>query len=209
MRVVFILLFFVFVAAVITPVVITANYWMDAGDQVGRASQSSALLPASETKPLSIAERVIAADQFSQTWGANAAPCRTMSLLWTDFTDADARPPSMPASQRAAITLLGDRRNASARWQMRRLLVACQLEQRFNDAQLLRVWLGKVNFGANAIGLDNAARANFSKPAEALDVMESAKLAALLHEAGLRSQPDRWNSEAQRLLQRITPAATR
>src|SRR5262249_36600454 len=157
--------------------------------------------------PLWTPERVIAADQFHQTWGGHAFPCRTLNLLWTDLTDPDAHPPGMPVSQRAATSLLGDRRGTSVRWQMRRLLVACELERRFNDGQLERIWLAKVNFGANGVGLEAAARGDFSKPAAALDAFESAKLAALLHQPGLRTQPDRWNAEAQALLKRIAPPA--
>ncbi len=207
MRVAFILLFFVFVVAVATPVVLAVNFWMDAGDVLTRAAPSGVLTPSGETKPLTLPERIIAADQFPETWSRRAFPCRTLDLLWTDFTDPDARPPAMPASQRAATTILGERRIASVRWQMRRLLVACQLEQRYSDAQLLRIWLAQASFGQNITGLDNAARANFAKPAASLNMLESAKLAVLLHAPGLRTQPARWNTEALSLLQRLNARA--
>jgi hypothetical protein len=207
MRVVFILLFFALLLLVLAPVVVAIGAWNDAGDAIARAAPSGVLTPAGETKPLTLPERIIAADEFPETWSRHAFPCRTLDLLWTDFTDPEARPPAMPASQRAATTILGERRIASARWQMRRLLVACQLEMRYGDAQLLRIWLAQASFGQNVAGLDNAARANFAKPAANLNMLESAKLAVLLHSPGLRGQSERWTTEAQSLLQRLNARA--
>ncbi|MFT3728655.1 MAG: transglycosylase domain-containing protein [Terricaulis sp.] len=203
MRAGFAFVFILMALALIAPIVVAVNFWMDAGDMVARAERAGDLRPGYGLRPLWSPERVIAADQFAQTWGGQGAPCRTLALMWTDFTDPDAHPPAMPVSQRAATAILGDRRGTSVRWQMRRLLVACQLERRFNDGQLERIWLAHVNFGAGAIGLDKAATANFSKPAASLDPLESAKLAVLLHDPTLRTQPDRWNVEAQKILARV------
>lgn len=202
MRAAFVFAFILLLLVVLAPVVVAVGFWTDAGDAIARAAPSGVLTPSGETKPLSRPERVIAADQFRETWGARAFPCRTLALLWTDFTDPDAHPPAMPASQRAATAILGERRIASARWQIRRLLVACQLERRYNDAQLLRIWLAQASFGQNLTGLDSAARMIFAKSADALSNQESAKLAVLLHSPALRTQPDRWSVEAQALLQR-------
>lgn len=204
MRAGFAFVFILMALALIAPVAVAVNFWTDATSIVARADQSGALVPGYGLRPLWPAERVIAADQFRETWGGRAFPCRTLDQLWTDFTDPDAHPPAMPVSQRAATALLGDRRIASARWQMRRLLVACELERRFNDGQLERIWLSRANFGDNGAGLEHASRAYFSKAPAALDALESAKLAALLHQPGLRTQPDRWNAEAQNILARTT-----
>ena len=207
MRAGFVFVFILMVLALTTPIVVAVSFWMDADDMVARAEQSGALRPAAGLQPLSTPERVIAADQFMGTWAGHAFPCRTLSLLWTDLTDPESHPPSMPASQRAATAILGERRIASARWQLRRLLVACQLERRFNDAQLLRIWLAKASFGQNITGLDNAAQTILGKPSDQLTVIESAKLAALLRAPSLRTQTDRWLSEAQTISQRVTARA--
>lgn len=203
MRTAFSLLFVVLFLAVMTPVAVAINFWMDADAVIARATPTGALLPSGETRRLSTAESIIAADQFAETWGGRGYPCRTLALLWTDLTNPDAHPPAMPVSQRAATMILADHRGTSVRWQVRRILIGCQLEQRFNDAQLLRIWLAAANFGQNTVGLDNAARANFAKRATALNVEESAKLAALLHAPGLRYQPDRWAREAQTIRARV------
>jgi penicillin-binding protein 1A len=202
MRAAFVFAFIMLLLAVLTPVAAALMLWNDASDAIAHAAPSGVLTPSGETKPLLGAERIIAADQFGETWGGHAFPCRTLGLIWSDFTDPEARPVAMPASQRAATTLLGDRRIASARWQMRRLLVACQLEQRYNDSQLLRIWLAQASFGQNVTGLEAAARAYFAKPARALNAEQSAKLAVLLRTPGLRTQPDRWTAAAQAVLER-------
>jgi transglycosylase-like protein len=204
MRAGFAFVFILMALALVAPVVVAVNFWLDAGEMMARAEQSGALRPGYGLRPLWTAERVIASDQFTETWGGRAFPCRTLSLLWTDFTDPDARPPAMPVSQRAATVLLGERRIASARWQIRRLLLACQLERRFNDGQLERIWLAKASFGQNGDGVENAAHAYFSKPAAALDAPSAAKLAVLLRAPGLRAQPERWTAEAQKVLAHTT-----
>jgi len=207
MRLAFSLIFVVLLLAVATPFVVAVQFWSDAESMVARADQNGTLRPAAGARPLWTAERVIAVDQFSETWRGHAFPCRTLSLMWTDFTDPDAHPPSMPVSQRAATAILGDRRGASVRWQTRRLLVACALERRFSDGQLLRIWLAQARIDASAPGLDAAARAIFNKPAQDLNLDESAKLAALLHEPALRNQPERWSAQGQTLRDRVLARA--
>jgi monofunctional biosynthetic peptidoglycan transglycosylase len=86
---------------------------------------------------------------------------------------------------------------------VRRLIVSCQLEQRFDDRQLLRLWLGRASFGRDVVGLENAAQAIFGKPSSALNRDESARLAALLRAPSLRTQPERWTERAREIEERV------
>lgn len=183
------------------------NFWMDGGSAVSRAMQNGVLAQPLPRTPLTPVEHTIAVDQFAQTWGMRAFPCRTGALLWRDVTDPDWRPPAMPVSQRAATAVLADHRGTSIRWQIRRLIVACQLDGAYDDAQLLRAWLSRAYFGQQTYGVEAAAQAVFGKPAAALTAEEAAKLAVLLRAPGLRAQPDRWTQEALTLQQRVAAQA--
>jgi penicillin-binding protein 1A len=110
-------------------------------------------------------------------------------------------------SQKFATALLADRRATSVRWQVRRFVVACRLEQRFDDRQLLRMWLATASFGQDAVGLESAAQAIFGKPSRDLNAEESARLAALLRAPSLRNQPDRWAERARSIQERVAAQA--
>ena len=194
----FLVLLFLAVAA---PAAIAITFWVDQSSVIARAEQSGALHQ--PENHLNTVERTIAIDQFSQTWGTRALPCRTLSLLWTDLSTQDIVPPSMPVSQRLATILVGNQHGASVRWQLSRLVVSCQLEQRYNDTRMFRAWLSTAFFGQNMRGVESAAQSVFAKPAAILNTEESAKLAALLHAPGLRNQPDRWARAAQQISARI------
>src|SRR5262249_40332967 len=112
----------------------------------------------------------------------------------------------MPVSQMLSTAILAEHHGTSVRWQVRRLVIACQLEQRYGDAQMFRAWLATASFGLTSHGADAAAQTLFSKPANALNAEESAKLAALLRRPGLRTQPDKWAQAAQAVIQRVNAA---
>ena len=88
-------------------------------------------------------------------------------------------PDTLPVSHKLAGSIM-NRREMSIRWQVRRLVVSWQLEQRYDDRQMLRLWLDDVSFGTDLVGLENASVAVFGKPRSDLNRDESARLAALL-----------------------------
>ena len=73
---------------------------------------------------------------------------------------------------------------------LQELLLAFWLEASFSKQQILTVYLNRVYFGAGAYGVDAAARKYFGKPAEKLELYESALL------AGLLKAPTRYNPVA-------------
>jgi membrane peptidoglycan carboxypeptidase len=141
-------------------------------------------------------------NEFRDTWLTHATPCRTLAFVWYDLTD-QAAPQGISVSQKFATALLPDNRGTSIRWQIRRLIVACQLEQRFNDRQLLRLWLARASFGRDAEGVEAAAQMIFGKPSTALNAEEAARLTALLRGPGLRTRPEDWTERARVIQERV------
>ncbi|HVZ99944.1 MAG TPA: transglycosylase domain-containing protein [Caulobacterales bacterium] len=203
MRTVFLFLVVLQFIALVACIGAAASFWMDGAAVVAQARHGGVLARPLPRAPLTPLEHTIALDQFAQTWGARAFPCRTAALLWRDVSDPDWAPPAMPASQRLATAIMGARRATSIRWQIRRLIVACQLERDYDDAQMLRAWLPTAEFGDNMTGAEAAAQAVFQKPAASLAPDEAARLAALLHQPSLHNQPERWAEQARAIELRV------
>lgn len=204
-RVVFIFVVILVLLGLAVPAVFAVQLWLDGQSVLTRAEQGGALRSVSAGR-LNMAERTIAMNEFRETWRSRAIPCRTFATLWADITTDDA-PQSLPVSHKLATSLLDQRRETSIRWQMRRLIVACQLEQRFEDRQLLRLWLARASFGRDAVGVESAAQSIFGKPSQALTSEESARLAALLRAPSLRTQPERWTERARLIQERVARRA--
>ena len=201
MRAVFIFVVIIVLIGLTVPVVFAVRFWTDGGAVVARAEQSGDLrLPV--RGPLTPVERTIAMSEFRSTWKTHGQPCRTLFFIWTDLTTEDA-PGGMPVSQRVSTSLLGEQSGTSVRWQIRRLLVACHLERRFDDAHLLRVYLAGAYFGRNETGIETASQSIFGKPSRELNGDEAARLAVLLRAPGLRSNPELWAERARQLQERI------
>lgn len=200
-RVVFIFIVILVLIALAAPVTFAVQYWMDGQATIARAERSGDLR-APPAGRLNMAEYTIAMNEFRETWRSRAMPCRTLANIWADVT-AQSATYSMPVSQRLATSVLGEQRGTSIRWQVRRLLVSCQLEQRFDDRQMLRLLLADASFGRDVVGLENAAQAIFGKPSSALNREESARLAALLRAPSLRTQPERWTERARLIQERV------
>lgn len=201
MRAVFIFVVIIVLIGLAVPVVFAVRFWTDGSAIVARAERSGALrVPASG--PLTPVERTIAMSEFRGTWKTSGQPCRTLFFIWADLTTEDA-PSGMPVSQRVSASLLGEQQGTSIRWQIRRLLVACRLEQRFDDPRLLRLYLAGAYFGRNETGIETASQSIFGKPSRELNGNESARLAVLLRAPGLRGNPELWTQRAQELRERI------
>jgi hypothetical protein len=206
MRAVFISIVLLLLIAMAVPVTFAVQLWMDGAAVLARAERSGALRAPAASGALTGVERTIAMSEFRETWRTRTTPCRTLAFLWADLT-TDSAPQGVSVSQRFATSLLSDRRASSVRWQLRRLIVACQLEHRFEDPQLLRLWLAGVDFGQGAVGIESAAQAIFAKPSRNLNAEESAKLAVLLRAPSLRNQPERWEERARAIQDRLAAAA--
>ena len=206
MRAVFIFFVLLLLLSLAVPVTIASQIWMDGGAVLARAERSGALRAPAASGPLTGVERTIAMNEFPETWRTRTTPCRTLAFLWADIA-TDNAPRGMPVSQRLAARLMSDRRGTSVRGHLLRIVVACQLEHRFEDPQLLRMWLAGANFGQGAVGLENAAQALFGKPSRDLNAEESARLAVLLRAPSLRSRPEQWAERARATQERLAARA--
>lgn len=205
MRAVFIFVVIIILIVLAVPATFAVRFWTDGSAVLARAERSGALR-AADSGRLNLVERTVAMSEFRDTWRTHATPCRTLAFLWYDLTDQGA-PEGVSVSQKVATTLLTENRGTSVRWQIRRFIVACQLEQRFNDRQLLRMWLGRVSFGQGVEGVEAASQAVFGKPSRELNAEESARLTALLRAPSLRSQPERWAERAQLIQESVAAPA--
>jgi len=201
MRVVFIFVVILVLIALAVPATFAVQIWLDGRAVIERAEARGAFRSTPAGR-LNVAEYTVAMNEFRETWRRSAMPCRTLSNLWADIA-AENAPQTMPVSHKYAGVLMGERREGSIRWQVRRLIVACQLEQQFDDRQMLRLWLAQASFGREVVGLENAAQAIFSKPSSALNREESARLAVLLRAPSLRGQPERWAERAREIEGRV------
>lgn len=201
MRVVFIFVVLLVLMALAVPTVFAVNYWLDGRAVIARAEQAGDLRAAPAGR-LNVPEYVIAISEYGATWRHKAMPCRTLSNIWADLT-SEGGIESVPVSQRLATSLLGEQRGTSIRWQVRRLIVACQLEQRYDDRQMLRLWLEHAYFGREQRGIEPAAHSYFGMSSSELNSDQSARLAALLRSPGLRSQPERWTERARVIQNRV------
>lgn len=205
MRVVFIFVVLLVLLALAAPATFAVSLWLDGRAVIARAEQSGVLRNALPGR-LSMAEYTIAMSEFGETWGAQALPCRTFAAIWTDLT-GEFVPTGMPVSQRLSTSLLGQPRGTSIRWQAQRLVVACQLERRYTDRQMLRLWLEHAYFGRELDGVEDAARTVFGKSSAELNRNESARLAVLLRAPGFRTQPEVWAERALAIEQRVASGA--
>ncbi len=115
------------------------------------------------------------------------------------------RPSGMPVSQNLSTALLMRQRpEQSIRRDFQRLFVACELERRYSDTQMLRAWLSTAYFGVEPFGIENAAHVIFGKSVADLNSDESARLTALLHAPTLRRNPDRWTARARIIAERAS-----
>ncbi|MEQ1492487.1 MAG: transglycosylase domain-containing protein [Terricaulis sp.] len=202
MRVVFIFIVICVLIGLTVPIGLALRFWMD-GQAVLAEAQREGALRAPASGRLSLVERTIAMNEFRETWLTSGTPCRTIAFVWYDLTGQSA-PQDMTVSHRYATELIRDqRRELSVRWQINRFFLACQLEQRFNDRQILRLWLAHAYFGRDAEGLEAASQTIFGKPSSALNAEEAARLAALLKGPGLRSRPEDWAARARAIQERV------
>jgi hypothetical protein len=205
MRVVFIFVILIVLLCLAAPATFAIQVWLDAKATIARADRGGALGLAPAGR-LNVVEYTVAMSEFRETWDMRAQPCRTIAYLWNDLTSENA--PSTPTvAHKVATVVLGEPRERSVRWQVRRFMVSCQLEQIYDDRQLLRLWLERVSFGREQVGIEAASQAYFGKPSSTLNSEESARLTALLRAPSLRNQPERWTERARLIQERVAATA--
>jgi hypothetical protein len=176
--------------------------WYDGTQIVGRAEASGWLLPKPNDAPLSVFETTASKAMFGPTWNETGFPCRTAARFGLHYLGKpDLR--GLSISQVIARDISYEvEASQSLGSQTRQLSVACLLEGKHNDTELLRLWLRRANFGKGLAGLDAASQAVFGKAPSLLTDTEAAKLIALIYRPELRGQAEQWSQRADAIAQR-------
>jgi 1A family penicillin-binding protein len=111
---------------------------------------------------------------------------RTLKALWITLFESGRIQGASTISQQLAKNLFFSFQRTYMR-KIRELLVALQIEARFNKEEILEAYLNQIPFGVGAHGIEQAARFFWGKPASELNLAEAALL------AGLPKSPTRLN----------------
>lgn len=171
--------------------------WYVGGQALDRGEAAGWLTPAPEDAPLSVFETTVAKGIFGKTWDETGVPCRTAARFALNQIAPDKRGPSVSQVMARDMTFeAGATRSINS--QVEQLSLACLLESRNSDTDLLRLWMRRANFGG-VIGSNEASQSLFGKPPADLTAAESAKLAALLSWPNSRGNADEWDARAKRM----------
>ena len=111
------------------------------------------------------------------------------------FRDALASAePDFSFSDQIARTLMCNRLESSARYQLDVFRLSWHIRRRFSEQQLLTIYVNRAYFGPGATGVENASQHFFQRDAYTLSTEEAALLAGLLRAPGSFSpfkHPDR------------------
>lgn len=111
---------------------------------------------------------------------------RTLKALWVTFFEPGRIQGASTITQQLAKNLFFSFQRSFLR-KFRELLVALQIEARYNKEEILEAYLNQIPFGVGAHGIEQAARFFLGKPASELSLAEAALL------AGLPKSPTRYN----------------
>jgi 1A family penicillin-binding protein len=111
---------------------------------------------------------------------------RTLKALWVTLFEPGRIQGASTITQQLAKNLFFSYRQTYLR-KFREMLIALQIEARYDKAEILEAYINQIPFGIGAYGVEQAAQSFFGKPASALNLAESALL------AGLPKSPTRYN----------------
>jgi hypothetical protein len=176
--------------------------WFDGSRIVDRASDSGWFTPKPSDAPMTVFETTASKAMFGPNWDEKGFPCRTAARFWFHYTKAPDRR-GLSISQVVARDISYEvEASQSIGSQTRQLSVACLLEGKHSDTDLLRFWLRRAKFGDGLIGLDAASQAVFNKASSLLNAEESARLIALIYQPTLRDQSAEWSKRADLVARR-------
>ena len=111
---------------------------------------------------------------------------RTLKALWITLFHPGKIQGASTITQQLAKNLFFSYQRTYTR-KFREMMVALQIEARFEKPEILEAYLNQIPFGVGAFGVEQAARTFFGKRAQELNLAESALL------AGLPKSPTRYN----------------
>ena len=179
-----------------------AYFWADASSLMTRADDKGWLPPANDA-PLSTFETTLAKAEFGETWDHKVFPCRSVSRAWSALTGG--QPTGQPVSQLVSREFRYDLHQdfGALGNGVRQTALACVLESKLSDTQLLRIWVGRLFLSRNLKSAEEASSTLFGKPLNQLDETQSAKLVALIRSPALRDDQEHWDRETASILARL------
>ncbi|HEV7691631.1 MAG TPA: transglycosylase domain-containing protein [Hyphomonadaceae bacterium] len=182
-----------------------AYVWHLGNDAMTRATKSGWFERAGPNELATPFEQTMQTAFFDEIWDKRSLPCSLISGVWREGTGSSSRAETVWT---ISMTLANDINweefvhSYSLESQLRRWSLACHLQGRFSDTQIMRIHLQRSRFGGEA-GADEVALALFGKPAGRLDFEESVRLAAIYHTPDMRGKPDEWNRRAEHVRELI------
>lgn len=203
------------VLLVSAPLAKTMSEWRDAGSTISEAARDGVLPAEVSDAPLTLAEQAVVAAEFNDTWNRNGFPCTSLDAIWIarllievaqgDYIGGGGRSGTTVAYAVTKVLIVPEMRfERSTDRVIQEPLIACQLEHRYTNQQLLRMYLPQAYFGKREYGLHAAAQAYFGKHENELTVDEAARLAALLRAPNqYANNEERWAERAQLIAERM------
>jgi len=129
----------------------------------------------------------VVATEDHRFWGHHGVDkLRTLKALWITLFEPGKIQGASTISQQLAKNLFFSFERSYLR-KFREMLVALQIESRYDKEDILEAYLNQIAFGPRAHGIEQAARSFFAKTASELNLAEAAML------AGLPKSPTRYN----------------
>jgi penicillin-binding protein 1A len=129
----------------------------------------------------------VVATEDHRFWGHHGIDkLRTLKALWITLFEPGRIQGASTITQQLAKNLFFSFERSYLR-KFRELLVALQIESRYDKEAILEAYLNQIAFGPRAHGIEQAARTFFGKTASELNLAEAAML------AGLPKSPTRYN----------------
>ncbi len=129
----------------------------------------------------------VIATEDHRFWGHHGVDkLRTLKALWITLFQPGKIQGASTITQQLAKNLFFSFERSYMR-KFRELLVALQIESRYSKEDILEAYINQIAFGAQAHGIEQAARAFFGKTASEINLAEAAML------AGLPKSPTRYN----------------
>ena len=138
------------------PAVYLVGIWQEARAAVQRAQDAGMLSEPPSEEPLNIAEYVIIGSEFPKTWDRRGIACGPVREVWNLLAGARV-PTGKLISAELGLRIIDAERPRPLERLIKAAMAACQLEARYSDTQMLRIWLRRAYFGARAYGQDAAA----------------------------------------------------
>ncbi|MBW1851550.1 MAG: transglycosylase domain-containing protein, partial [Deltaproteobacteria bacterium] len=160
------------------PPIIT-EFFSDHGEVIGRFWFEKRIIIPLERLPNSLINAFLAAEdaRFFEHRGVDFPSI--VRALYKNLASGKIEQGGSTITQQVTRSLLLRNTKRTYRRKAREAILSIQLERNFSKDRILFLYLNQIYLGHGAYGVEAAARTYFGKPAEDLDIAESALLAGL------------------------------